>query len=120
MRHDDAPTAPASHPPSADRCEQALDELIREEPSSALAWVREEEGRMAPPSPGAADGGRGYTESMLRVYRYASSFQLKPDDGHHECAAARARARAALPHTPMGSIAVSYTHLRAHETLMNL
>ena len=66
----------------AARCDEALQELAAGD--SNLALVRAEEERGPPPAAGAAETAPGYTESMLRVYEYASSFRLKADDGHHE------------------------------------
>jgi len=66
------------------RCQEVLCELTENDTSSALGKLIAQENRTQPPPAGARETCRGYSESMLRVYRYSSNFQLRQGDGHHD------------------------------------
>ncbi len=66
------------------RCEQVLQELARSDGCSALGPVLEQEARESPPAAGAVEKAPGYSESMLRIYRYSRRFELSKGDAHHD------------------------------------
>ena len=65
------------------RVNQVLCELVQDD-CSPLGQLLEAEERSVPPAPGALETSVGYSESMLRVYRYSRHFLLHKGDAHYD------------------------------------
>jgi len=65
-------------------CQRVLCELAGRETFAALRELCAEEEQEESPPPEALENARGFSESMLRLYRYSGSFWLREGGGHHD------------------------------------
>ena len=69
------------------RCQLVLQELGEAFGGPLKKLLTEEELAQAPQA-GAVEKSKGYSESMLRLYRYSSDFRLREGNGHHDMVSA--------------------------------